>query len=94
VWLSDGVSIHDRIGDGYTLLELAGGAGAAGLPEAFSEFGAPCTTLHVASDAARQVYGCDLLLVRPDLHVAWRGNRRPDNPRELARLVTGHSNPS
>jgi 2-polyprenyl-6-methoxyphenol hydroxylase-like FAD-dependent oxidoreductase len=94
VWLSDGVSIHDRIGDGYTLLELAGGAGAAGLPEAFSEFGAPCTTLHVASDAARQVYGCDLLLVRPDLHVVWRGNRRPDNPRELARLVTGHSNPS
>ena len=24
VWLSDGVALHDRIGDGYTLLRLAG----------------------------------------------------------------------
>ncbi len=90
VWLSDGVSVHDRIGDGYTLLQLTDRNGAGSLPQALAELGAPCSTLRIASDAARQVYGYDLLLVRPDLHVVWRGNRPPDNPGELARLVTGH----
>jgi len=31
-----------------------------------------------------RVYGCDLLLLRPDLHVVWRGNRAPAEPQRLA----------
>jgi 2-polyprenyl-6-methoxyphenol hydroxylase-like FAD-dependent oxidoreductase len=90
VWLSHGVSVHDRIGDGYTLLQLTDRHDADSLAKALTELGAPCSTLQLSSDAARQVYGHDLLLLRPDLHVVWRGNRPPDNPGELARLVTGH----
>ena len=37
----------------------------------------------------RDVYGCDLLLLRPELHVVWRGNRLPDDPARLAALATG-----
>jgi hypothetical protein len=36
------------------------------------------------------VYGRDLILVRPDLHVVWRGNAPPDDPRRLAAIATGH----
>ena len=36
--------------------------------------GAPLATLDVPDVAARDVYGYDLLLLRPDLHVVWRGN--------------------
>lgn len=93
VWLADGVSVHDRIADGYTLLQFADCDGVRLLPEAMAELGAPCATLRLSSDTARQVYGYDLLLVRPDLHVAWRGNRAPDNPGEISRLVTGHAKP-
>ena len=28
----------------------------------------------------REIYGTDLLLLRPDLHVAWRGDRSPAEP--------------
>ena len=28
--------------------------------------------------------------VSPDLHVAWRGNAPPEDPRALAAMVTGH----
>jgi hypothetical protein len=38
----------------------------------------------------RALYERDLLLLRPDMHVAWRDNRLPDNPNELAALATGH----
>jgi hypothetical protein len=36
------------------------------------------------------VYGYDLILVRPDLHVVWRGNAAPSDPAQLAAVVTGH----
>ena len=94
VWLGDDLSVHDRVGDRYTLLQLADVDGAELLPKALRELGAPCATLTIDSETARQVYGYDLLLVRPDLHVVWRGNRAPDNPGEIARLVTGHANRS
>jgi hypothetical protein len=91
VWLEPGVSINDRIPDGYTLLRLAKQDGdAAILQWAFARIGAPFTVLDIDSDAARAVYGFDYLLVRPDLHVVWRGNRLPEETEALARRVTGH----
>ena len=52
--------------------------------------GAPFTTLAIDADAPRDVYGFDLILVRPDLHVVWRGNAAPDDPDRLAAIATGH----
>ena len=90
LWLADGTALHDRIGDGYTLLRLAGaGADAAPLARAFATHGAPFTVLDIAEAHPRDIYGYDLLLLRPDLHVVWRGNRL-DEPAKLAALATGH----
>jgi 2-polyprenyl-6-methoxyphenol hydroxylase-like FAD-dependent oxidoreductase len=90
VWLDDRTALHDRIPDGYTLLRLGGSrAETGGLERAMSATGAPFQTLAVADAAPRDVYGCDLIMVRPDLHVVWRGNQPPDDPREVAALVTG-----
>lgn len=90
-WLDDGTPIQDRIGSGYTLLVL-GGASVDPRPlgEAFAAIGAPFETLTLPDADPRAVYGRDLLLVRPDLHVAWRGNALPSDPGALARRVTGH----
>jgi hypothetical protein len=90
VWLADGTALHDRVGDGYTLLRLDGArADTAALERALRATGAPLDVLDVEDDAARAVYGRDLLLLRPDLHVAWRGNRPPDEPDRFAAMVTG-----
>ena len=40
--------------------------------------------------AARDVYGYDLVLVRPDLHVVWRGNAAPEDPARIAAVATGN----
>jgi 2-polyprenyl-6-methoxyphenol hydroxylase-like FAD-dependent oxidoreductase len=90
VWLNDGTALHDRIGDGFTLLRLGGTrADTTGLAQAVRATGAPLDLLDVADDTARAVYGYDLLLLRPDLHVAWRGNQPPEEPDHLAAIVTG-----
>ena len=91
VWLADGTALHDRIGDGYTLLHLGGSpAGGKPLARAFASYGTPFTVLDIDEQRPRDVYGYDLLLLRPDLHVVWRGNRLPDDPAKLAALATGH----
>ncbi len=91
LWLADGTSLHDRIGDGYTLLRLAGTqADTSPLEQGFTALGAPLTVLAIDDEQARDLYGYDLLLLRPDLHVVWRGNRLPNDAAKLAAIATGH----
>lgn len=92
VWLKDGTPIQDKLpSDGYVILRLGKSAAEmAPLAQALASFGAKVTALDIRDDAARAVYGYDLLLLRPDLHVVWRGNAPPEDPRELAAIATGH----
>ena len=50
---------------------------------------APLEVLDVASERARDIYQYDLLLVRPDLHVVWRGNEPPQDAAIIAMAATG-----
>ncbi len=92
VWLDPGrVSVHDRIGDGFTLLRLGRTkSDAAAMRRAFGAISAPFSVLDIDGEAPRRVYGFDYLLVRPDLHVVWRGDVLPENPDQVALKVTGH----
>ncbi|MBO0681839.1 MAG: FAD-dependent monooxygenase [Candidatus Dormibacteraeota bacterium] len=90
VWLPDGGALHDRLGQGYTLLRL-GPSPPQSLPLelALRARGIPLEVLEVHDAVARELLERDLLLVRPDLHVAWRGNRLPDDCDALAVLAAG-----
>jgi 2-polyprenyl-6-methoxyphenol hydroxylase-like FAD-dependent oxidoreductase len=91
VWLDDGSAIQDKIPDGYTLLRLGRTtADTSGLENAMRSFNAPLAVLDVPDLAARDIYGYDLILLRPDLHVVWRGQAPPDDPARLAAIATGH----
>jgi 2-polyprenyl-6-methoxyphenol hydroxylase-like FAD-dependent oxidoreductase len=90
VWLDDGSALHDRLGTGYTLLRLGGtSADVSGLERAFEELHAPLAVFDVNSERAREIYQHDLLLVRPDLHIVWRGNELRSDAEKIARIATG-----
>jgi 2-polyprenyl-6-methoxyphenol hydroxylase-like FAD-dependent oxidoreductase len=100
LWLADGSALHDRLGAGYTLLCLGDGAAdraddsaadSAPLRQAFAAIGAPLEVQSFSDAPLREVYGYDLLLLRPDLHIAWRGNALPADAAALAAMATGHS---
>ncbi len=90
MWLSDASAIQDRLrSDRYTLIDVTGEHDPTPLVCAFEVLGAPLDVLVVPDSALRCVYGRDLILVRPDMHVAWRGNRLPEAVDDLAALATG-----
>lgn len=92
VWLADGTPIQDRIpNDGFTLLRLGHTkAGTSAMENALRAHGAPFTVLDVPDEAARDIYGFDLILLRPDMHVVWRGSAPHPDTAALAATITGH----
>jgi len=92
VWLADRTPMQDHLGFGYTLLQLGDAPPDTGAFEReLRATGAPLDVLRVPDPIAREIYERDLVLVRPDLHVAWRGNAVPADPRAVAATVTGRA---
>jgi 2-polyprenyl-6-methoxyphenol hydroxylase-like FAD-dependent oxidoreductase len=87
--LPDGKPIYDRFGPSFTLIDFAGDGRADDLRNAADAQGLPVGHTVVNDDRARQLWERDLVLVRPDHHVAWRGNRAPADPAAVLRRVRG-----
>jgi FAD binding domain len=92
VALADGASIFDRFGRDFTLL-VFGDADASGWASAAQTIGLPLTVLRWPDAAtlvsARSLYGAELVLIRPDHHVAWRGDSDANAAATLAHATGG-----
>jgi 2-polyprenyl-6-methoxyphenol hydroxylase-like FAD-dependent oxidoreductase len=89
VLLPGGKALFDMFGRGFSLLCLNERADTSGLENAAKRARVPLTLIRLESDDARELYGRDMVLVRPDQHVAWRGNVSPDDAEGLFSQVTG-----
>jgi hypothetical protein len=86
-WLSHDMSLYDCFGFEWTLLRLSSGEKANGLIEAAAEAGVELKVLDLPLDGIRDIYGADLVLVRPDQIVAWRSNSANDPKLILNRVL-------
>jgi|FEC22Drversion2_1045045.scaffolds.fasta_scaffold00172_18 2-polyprenyl-6-methoxyphenol hydroxylase-like FAD-dependent oxidoreductase len=89
MWLDDGQALQDILGDDYTLLDLRGDADIAALEAAFRALDAPLSVVRRDEKRVRDIYGASVFLLRPDLHIVWRGDAAPTDPAALATLATG-----
>jgi hypothetical protein len=89
VWLDGRRSLYDAMGPDYTLPRLDPTAQVAGIVAAAARRGLPLAVLDMSSLEASQHYRHKLVLVRPDQHVAWRGDGEPADALNLVDLVRG-----
>jgi 2-polyprenyl-6-methoxyphenol hydroxylase-like FAD-dependent oxidoreductase len=90
-WLPDGRSLYDTFGTGFTLL------GFEGMPESAFEdamadarsLNIPLTTVRIGEPRIAALYERRLALIRPDQHVAWRGDAWPG--RSILEVVSGRA---
>jgi 2-polyprenyl-6-methoxyphenol hydroxylase-like FAD-dependent oxidoreductase len=89
LFLRDHSSLFDHFGSGFCLLHLHGDHNTEVMEDAARARRVPLRTLKVDMPEGRALYECDLALIRPDQHVAWRGCTLPADCRELLARVTG-----
>ena len=90
VWLADGRSTLDLFGRGFVLLRLGKDAPeASALVEAAATRHVPLSVVALDEPAVTQLYEKALVLVRPDGHVAWRGDALPADVLGLVDTVRG-----
>jgi hypothetical protein len=95
VWLKDGRSILDLFGRGFVLLRLGQKPPVAdGLVAAAARCGLPLEVIHLDEPDVVKAYERQLVLVRPDGHVAWRGNEGPADPAWMLDRIRGATEPS
>jgi 2-polyprenyl-6-methoxyphenol hydroxylase-like FAD-dependent oxidoreductase len=89
-WLDDMHSTLDLFGDGFVLLRLGSNPpDAAPLADAAATRGVPLRQVVIADPEIAELYETRLVLVRPDCHVAWRGNECPANAKAIVDRVRG-----
>jgi len=94
IWLTDGGALQDRLGRCYGVLHRRGAPtdAAAAIAAAFNALGAPAQLVEIDSEASPVIFeDHDLVVVRPDLHVVWRGPGDHDRPEAVATIATGRS---
>jgi len=89
LFLGRGDSLFDHFATGFTLLRLGGDADSGPLARAAAARGIPFKSFDVRLRQGRDLYEADLALIRPDQHVAWRGDRLPVDGDALLAQVTG-----
>ncbi len=88
-WLGED-ALFDRLGGGFTLLRLDDAAPeAVAIEAAAARCGVPLAVLDVGDRGLRETYGSRLALIRPDQHVAWRGDHLPSDCDALIATIRG-----
>jgi hypothetical protein len=74
--LSSGQNLYDELGDGFTLIALDAEADdIQAFESASADLGIPLTVVSDSLADGRERLAARLILVRPDQHVAWTGDR-------------------
>jgi hypothetical protein len=88
--LRDGRSTLDLFGRAYLLLRLGREAPeVAGVADAAKRSGVPLEVKLLEEPGVCTLYERKLVLVRPDGHVAWRGNTLPADSAAVIARATG-----
>jgi 2-polyprenyl-6-methoxyphenol hydroxylase-like FAD-dependent oxidoreductase len=87
-WLAPGTSTLDLFGEQFVLLDF-GRCETAPLEAAAAQRRMPLAVCRIDHPGTARLYERPLVLVRPDGHVAWRGDRLPDHALALIDQVRG-----
>ena len=90
-WLRDGTSLYDHLGAGFTLLagQKSPAEEVSRLERAAAQRGVPLKVVSPPDAKFAALYQARFALVRPDQHVAWRGDRLPQDCLDLIDRVRG-----
>ncbi|PCI54736.1 MAG: hypothetical protein COB36_09395 [Alphaproteobacteria bacterium] len=89
LWVKEGVSVLDLLGREFTLIRTDPDVNVDDFRGAAEAAGLPLKILDVSAEIFAETYEKKLVLVRPDLMVAWRGDTTPNDVTAVIDQVRG-----
>ena len=89
VWMEDGSALFDHFGKWFTLLCFDDNTAVSKIEIAASRRSIPLKVLPAPKNI-KDIYRAELVLIRPDQYVAWRGDGNYLHPEKLLKKVIGH----
>jgi 2-polyprenyl-6-methoxyphenol hydroxylase-like FAD-dependent oxidoreductase len=89
-WLESGKSTIDLFGHSFVLMCFQGQQGVETFDKVCQQKDVPFTSIQIDNPEIANLYERAYVLVRPDGHVAWRGDRLPDDPDAVIDRVRGY----
>lgn len=88
-WIESGKSTLDLFGHGLVLFNFKNQE-VTNLEKVCEEKNVPLRAYSITQDEIAKVYEKFYVLVRPDGHVAWRGDELPQEPEKVINLIRGY----
>jgi 2-polyprenyl-6-methoxyphenol hydroxylase-like FAD-dependent oxidoreductase len=89
-WIGETDSVFDQLGPWFNLLQIGPDVpDISAFTQAAEEIAVTLNVVRVEEAAAEELYEAKLLLVRPDQHIAWRGDTVPTDVSEILKVVIG-----
>lgn len=89
-WLQDGQSLYDLLGEDYTLISFDQSVDFEKIEQMARKHNVPLKLLQLDQAAPQNLgYKHSLILVRPDQHIAWRGNELSMNMMKFFDVIAG-----
>ena len=88
IWLSEGISILDEFGQGFTFISFNDDDVSA-LQAVSDGLGIPMKYIQIKNTDAKQLYDCEYVVIRPDMIVAWRSDELPRDIQALFDRIRG-----
>jgi 2-polyprenyl-6-methoxyphenol hydroxylase-like FAD-dependent oxidoreductase len=88
-FLPNGQSLYDLLGPDYSILRFDPAVSIDGIVQAAAHRGLPLVVVDLPAECAGDLYRHKLALIRPDQHIAWRGDSEPSDPLALIDLLRG-----
>lgn len=86
-WVDARTSLYDLFGRGFTLLDFGNDPTAGDAFAAAADL--PLTIVRPGCPDIAALYQTRYALIRPDQHIAWRGDVLPDHPADILDIVRG-----
>ena len=91
-WIEDKVSLYDKVDEGFNLLcfikteqEILNK-----FEFACKKYGIPFNSIKIDEAGIRDLYKANYVIIRPDHHVGWRGDKIPKDMENIMGTLTGH----
>lgn len=88
-WLEQGQSLYDALGDDYTLLCFTADGAVESMTQTAQKLQIPLNILEIQQTPPKDLgYQHQFILVRPDQHVAWRGDQLPEDLLDFLSIIS------